>query len=213
MTSDGHGLAADLDVSVAEHRRCGKLVGGGPSERHGRPFVGDHFVSSAALPEKVSTANPPSEPREVWVTDEDYRAALDGLHILVIDDDDDSRVLMDTMLRGYGAVITAVESAMRARQALANGLRPDVIVSDLAMPVEDGPGLLHELRADPNYADVPALAVTAYAHQFLSEALRAAGFSAILRKPLSPDEFARAVIAVGAARGPRRRGPTPPANQ
>ena len=146
------------------------------------------------------------------MTDENYRAALEGLHVLVIDDDEDSRVLMQTMLGSHGAIVTVVESAMRARQALANGLRPDVIVSDLAMPVEDGPGLLHELRADPNYADVPALAVTAYGHQFLSEALRAAGFSAILRKPLSPDEFARAVIAVGAARGPRRRR-SPPGTQ
>ncbi|HEY3067576.1 MAG TPA: response regulator [Methylomirabilota bacterium] len=141
---------------------------------------------------------------------ESYRSALDGLHVLVIDDDHDSRVLMDTMLRDCGAIITTVESAMRARQALAHGLRPDVIVSDLAMPVEDGPGLLRELRADPTYASVPALAVTAYGHQFLSEELRAAGFTAILRKPLNADEFARAVIAMGAARG---RRPPPPANQ
>jgi len=124
------------------------------------------------------------------------RRLLKGLHVLVVDDDEDSRVLMETMLKYYGAFVIAVESAKLAHRALAH-VRPDVIVSDLAMPEEDGLAFIRELRADPNHAATHVLAVTAYAHNYSSQQMRAAGFTGILRKPLSPDEFARAVVALG----------------
>jgi len=133
---------------------------------------------------------------------ENYRMALQGLHVLVVDDDEDSRVLMQTMLRYYGAFVTAVDSAKAARRALEQA-RAHVIVCDLAMPEEDGLTLIRELRRDPNSGGTPALAVTAYGHQYSADALREAGFTGILRKPLNPDEFARAVVALGAV--PRRR--------
>jgi CheY-like chemotaxis protein len=113
-------------------------------------------------------------------------------------------MLMETMLTHYGAFVIAVESAKLARRALAQ-VRPDVIVSDLAMPQEDGFSLIRELRADPNHAALHALAVTAYAHQYSVHELRDAGFTGVLRKPLSPDALARAVVALGAAPGRQPR--------
>jgi CheY-like chemotaxis protein len=125
-----------------------------------------------------------------------YRPLLRGLHVLVVDDDDDSRVLMETMLRYHGGLVLAVESAKVAHRVLAH-VRPDVIVSDLAMPEEDGVAFIRALRSDPKHAATHALAVTAYGHQYSPQQLRAAGFTGLLRKPLDPDDFARAVIALG----------------
>ena len=130
--------------------------------------------------------------------------SLEGLNVLVIDDDEDSRVLMETMLRYCGAFVIAVKSAKLAHRALAH-VRPDVIVSDLAMPEEDGFSFIRELRADPNHAAIHALAVTAYAHHYSVQQLRDAGFTGVLRKPLSPDAFARAVAALGPAPGRQSR--------
>jgi CheY-like chemotaxis protein len=131
------------------------------------------------------------------VPDIKFNRSLEGVHVLVVDDDEDSRVLMETMLTYYGAVVTAVESATLAHRALTHW-RPDVIVSDLAMPEQDGVSFIRGLRAHPTHAAIHALAVTAYGHRYSVQELRAAGFTGVLRKPLSPDGFALAVMAVGA---------------
>jgi len=141
------------------------------------------------------------------VAENTYSWSLTGLRVLVLDDDEDSRMLIETMLTHYGAFVIGVESAKLARRALAH-VRPDVIVSDLAMPQEDGFSFIRELRADPRHAAIHALAVTAYAHQYSVDQLRDAGFTGVLRKPLSPDALARAVIALGA--GPGRQSRTGP---
>jgi PAS domain S-box-containing protein len=120
--------------------------------------------------------------------------ALKGLRVLVIDDDRDSRELIGEILRRAGAIVF---TAGTAHEALGNviGERPDVVVSDLGMPGEDGYSLIRRIRRlpDDELARVPALALTAYAHAGDLQLALAAGFGAYLPKPVEPAELVTAV--------------------
>ena len=83
--------------------------------------------------------------------------------------------------------VTTAASVADARTALADRL-PDVLITDLAMPVEDGFGLLEYCRhhADPRLQALPILALTAYGGQQAEDRVLAAGFDAYLAKPVEP---------------------------
>jgi signal transduction histidine kinase/ActR/RegA family two-component response regulator len=119
---------------------------------------------------------------------------LEGYHLLVVDDNEDTRNVLATMLEAHGATITTASSVADARAALAHRL-PDVLITDLAMPVEDGFGLLEYCRhhADPRLQALPILALTAYGGQQAQDRVIAAGFDAYLAKPVEPVEVGRVV--------------------
>jgi len=71
--------------------------------------------------------------------------ALEGCHVLVVDDDGDARSLMTTVLRYHGALVTAVASATEALRRLER-TQPDVVICDVAMPEHDGYWLVREFR-------------------------------------------------------------------
>ncbi|WP_437680827.1 hybrid sensor histidine kinase/response regulator [Sorangium sp. So ce131] len=132
------------------------------------------------------------------------RPALDRLNVLVLDDEEDTRELVAAMLEQCGAHVTAVASAAEALAAL-EALRPDVLVSDIALPGEDGYELIRKVRALPARSGgrIPAVALTAYARtEDRMRALRA-GFNTHVPKPIDPAELL-AVIAnlAGATVGP-----------
>jgi len=122
---------------------------------------------------------------------------LQGLKVLVVDDDGEARELVATALRRSGA---EVRTASSASEALADVGKhpPEVIVSDLEMPGVDGYQLIQRLRAlDPEHGGmIPAAALTAHARP--DEVRRAldAGFQRHLSKPAAPEEIARAVAAL-----------------
>jgi PAS domain S-box-containing protein len=122
---------------------------------------------------------------------------LQGLKVLVVDDDGEARDLVATALRRAGA---QVRTAANASDALADVGQhpPEVIVSDLEMPGVDGYQLIQRLRAlDPEHGGtIPAAALTAHARP--DEVRRAldAGFQRHLSKPAAPEEIARAVAAL-----------------
>ena len=122
-------------------------------------------------------------------------ASLDGLRVLVVDDEGDVRDLVATILRQSGAAVTAVRSAAEALEAFATTL-PNVLVSDIEMPGEDGYSLIRKLRAGaiPQARNVPAIALSAYAGP--GDRMRAldAGFQLHISKPVEPAELV-AVIA------------------
>src|SRR5262249_6844480 len=70
---------------------------------------------------------------------------LDGLHVLLVEDDDDSRKLLGTMLKRYGARVTSTKSAAEALHVFETEL-PDVMISDIGMPDQDGYELIRKLR-------------------------------------------------------------------
>ncbi|MDQ3801594.1 MAG: response regulator, partial [Acidobacteriota bacterium] len=115
---------------------------------------------------------------------------LEGLHILVVDDEEDGRTLVATVLEKCGAKVTAVSSAADALKALQE-VQPDLLISDLGMPVEDGYSLIKKVRALP--ADrgglIPAAALTAYARVEDRMRVLRAGFQIHLPKPVEPAEL------------------------
>ena len=119
---------------------------------------------------------------------------LAGHHVLVVDDNEDTRDVLATMLEAHGATVTTVGSVADARNELAMRL-PDVLVTDLAMPVEDGFGLLDYCRHhdDQRLQSLPILALTAYGGQQAQDRVIAAGFDAYLPKPVEPVEVGRIV--------------------
>jgi signal transduction histidine kinase/ActR/RegA family two-component response regulator len=119
---------------------------------------------------------------------------LDGVKILVVDDDADTRDLLATVLAQHGAILTTVPNA-REGLAAARRLLPDVLVCDIAMPGDDGYMFVGQVRswATAAGARVPALALTAYARPEDRERALAAGFDLHLAKPVEPAELVAAM--------------------
>jgi CheY-like chemotaxis protein len=126
--------------------------------------------------------------------------ALRGLCVLLVEDDGDAREFFRTVLESQGAEVAVATSAAEAL-GLYEARRPDVLVSDIGLPGEDGCALLRKLReADPRRGDLPSLAVTAYAGSEDRARALLAGFSMCLTKQLVPEELVVAVARLGAAR-------------
>jgi len=120
--------------------------------------------------------------------------ALSGVNVLVIDDDDGTRAMIGTMLTTFGARVTYAASAVEAME-LTESMEPDVLVSDIAMPGEDGYEFIRRLRsASSRQAAIPAVAVTAYAEPRDRDRAIAAGFDAHLGKPVEPRTLVEAVL-------------------
>ena len=109
---------------------------------------------------------------------------LAGVHVLVVEDTDDSREILQMVLEYCGALVTTAESAEKAKRILET-IRPHVLVTDIAMP-DDGLELIREVKAvaESKGIHIPAIAITAY--QGRREELLAEGFAELLEKPLDP---------------------------
>jgi PAS domain S-box-containing protein len=113
---------------------------------------------------------------------------LAGLRVLVVDDDDDARALVAELLKTTGAVVETATSAAEALDRVI-ATRPDVLVSDIGMPGEDGYSLIRRIRALPgcSASELPATALTAFARREDCDRALGAGFQAHLTKPLDPE--------------------------
>ena len=120
---------------------------------------------------------------------------LNGLRILVVDDEADARELLSTILGQYGADVTAVARASEVLKVLQQ-LKPNVLVSDIGMPGEDGYALIRKVRLlnAEQGGQIPALALTAYARAEDRLHALAAGFQLHIPKPVNPEELV-AVVA------------------
>jgi CheY-like chemotaxis protein len=121
-------------------------------------------------------------------------AVLDGFHVLVVDDDADTCDLLAVVLGYYGAAVTPVRSADEALHTL-DRMRPDVVVSDIAMPGVDGYELARRLKRIERERGwrLPALALTAHARAADTEQAFLAGFEACVAKPVEPAELAQVI--------------------
>jgi signal transduction histidine kinase/ActR/RegA family two-component response regulator len=119
---------------------------------------------------------------------------LDGVRVLVVDDDTDTREFLTFMLEQYGAEAIAAASAQEALERIPQ-VRPDVLVSDIGMPHEDGYSLLEKVRRldATQGGETPAVALTAYAREEDRTQALSAGFQMHLAKPVEPDELANVV--------------------
>jgi CheY-like chemotaxis protein len=129
--------------------------------------------------------------------------ALEGLRVLLVDDAEDTRDLLDAVLVQQGAVVTAVASVADARDAFARST-PDILISDIGMRGEDGYTLIRELRRRPDAArTLPAVALTAYAAPDDRRRALREGYDVHFPKPVDPD----ALVAMLVDLAPPRRIP------
>jgi signal transduction histidine kinase/DNA-binding response OmpR family regulator len=121
---------------------------------------------------------------------------LDGLKILVVDDDRDTRDLVTTILTRCGSEVRCSESAADALRAFQEW-NPDLLVSDIGMPIEDGYGLIRRLRKlkSRRAKQIPALALTAYATDEDRTLALSAGFQMHLPKPIEPESLVSSIAA------------------
>jgi CheY-like chemotaxis protein len=148
----------------------------------------------AVLPEAKPEALPGAEAQAPEVR-------LDGVTVLLVEDAADARELIALMLRERGAVVGTASTAAEAMERL-KGSMPDVLVSDIGLPGEDGHSLLRKVRAWAEARDqwVPAIALTAYASAEDARRAYRAGFQVHLAKPLEPATLIEAVAKL-AGRG------------
>ncbi|MBN1238735.1 MAG: CHASE domain-containing protein [Gammaproteobacteria bacterium] len=187
-----------LGLGLAIARELVALHGGrirADSEGAGR---GATFVVELPLADGAAAAVAPEIMRDV---------SLDGVRILVVDDEADVRDLVRVILAQHGAEVCCVGSAQAALDAL-DVFDPDVLVSDIGMPGMNGYELIRELRRRSGRAGkLPALALTAYVRDEDRSDAIAAGYQAHVGKPLRPDELLAAIASLrgGSADAARRR--------
>ena len=121
---------------------------------------------------------------------------LRGRRVLAVDDDASTQELVATMLLMYGVSVRTAGRASDAMQILSDW-RPDVLLTDIAMPGEDGYALIRRVRALPSsLGEIPAVALTAFTDPQSVQQAFAAGFDAHLGKPLEPHVLADALTKV-----------------
>ncbi|HYJ87615.1 MAG TPA: response regulator [Pyrinomonadaceae bacterium] len=118
--------------------------------------------------------------------------------ILIADDHDDNRELLQLMLLGAGYKVKEARDGSECL-TLARSEHPDLIVMDLSMPVMDGWGVFRELRNDDATRDIPCVVVTAHAELDRIQALET-GFDAYVSKPFSGDHLLKTIATVLANR-------------
>ncbi|MBW4643159.1 MAG: PAS domain S-box protein [Goleter apudmare HA4340-LM2] len=139
----------------------------------------------------LQAANDQSAHSEIATEDE----LLRGVKILFVDDQADVREFFSFALEQYGGTITTVASASEALTALDQS-QPDILLSDIGMPVMDGYMLLREVRKRPatQGGEIPAIALTAYAGEIDHRKAIAAGFQKHIPKPVDPLDLAIAIV-------------------
>lgn len=216
ITDTGEGMAADVVPHIFE-----AFCQGDPSttRRHGGLGLGLAIVKQLVTahggtvgvisdgPGKGATfvvrlparsAIPAVRTSSVLTSDERALPRLDGLRLLVVDDEDDARMLVGAVLGEQGAEVHLVASASEALAQLSV-IRPDVVVSDIAMPTMDGYALIRKIRALPPSMGgrTPAVALTAYARSEDAKLAFAAGFQMHVAKPIEPAQLAIVVANLG----------------
>jgi CheY-like chemotaxis protein len=119
--------------------------------------------------------------------------ALRGWDVVIVDDEEDSLEVAEILLLELGATVHTATNG-KDGVALIRQVRPQLVISDLSMPIMDGWGLIFEMRKDPDLRNIPALALTAHAMQGDRERTLAAGFQDYLTKPIEAKPFIRDLL-------------------
>ena len=130
---------------------------------------------------------------------------LEGVHVIVVDDEADARDLLRTVLEAQGARVTSFASAEDALAGLKT-IRPTVLICDVGMPKMDGYQLIRKFRAEESWGErIPALALTAFARAEDRKRSLVAGYQAHLVKPFDVGELVLVVADLVGSRSSRRR--------
>ena len=183
-TTRAHG---GLGLGLAIARHLVDLHGGTVSVRSRGTGQGSRFTVS--LPIHPST-KPVESPEPSTAS---ARELLRGVRVLAVDDDADSRDLLQLALRGAGAEVLVLDDGQRALDALAD-YAPHVVIADIAMPNLDGFELMRRIAQTPQAP--PVVALSAYVGPEDTKRTQDAGFALHLRKPTDFDRLIRAIAEI-----------------
>jgi len=194
-TTRSHG---GMGLGLAIVRYLVELHGGTVQAESAGDHRGATFVVRLPL---VSAVETPATTVVVGANGGGEPVTLDGIRVLVVEDDADSRDALAILLTNGGAQVVAVASVRAALTAIADAV-PDVVVSDIGLPAEDGYALIRKLRTLPaeDGGQVPAIALTAYTRAKDRAHALAAGYTAHVCKPVDPNELLAAVAASAPSR-------------
>ena len=184
-----------LGIGLAIARHLTELHGGSIAAESPGPGLGSGFrvqLPAVALGVERNVRSDP-EPRAAAV--ERAPGSLVGVRVLLVEDQWDGRELMAEILRSAGCEVVATGSAQEAIEVLPQA-RPDVLMSDIGMPGQDGYSLLREIRQIADFESLPAIAVSAYAREEDRIRSISAGFQLHLSKPFEPNELLVAISRV-----------------
>ncbi|MBD2066169.1 response regulator [Leptolyngbya sp. FACHB-671] len=121
-------------------------------------------------------------------------APLAGLTVLLVEDEPDIAELFTFILEEYGAEVILARSALEALGELGQR-RPDILVSNVRLPQEDGRWLIEQIRQlEGTWGELPAIAVTSYTRESNAENALEAGFQHFMSKPLDADELVQEIL-------------------
>jgi PAS domain S-box-containing protein len=191
-----------LGLGLAIVRHIVELHGGTVSAESPGLGEGATFTVRLPLSSGEARARPvgPAPADGAPLAAEDARAPLEGVRVLVVEDDPDTREGIARILAQCGASVALAADARTALRALEGDAPPDVLLCDIGLPGEDGHALLRRAREDGR--TVPAAALTAFASVDDQVRSLAAGFQLHLAKPVDPTEIVRAVTFLAKGKGP-----------
>jgi CheY-like chemotaxis protein len=176
----GLGLAIAHQIVDLHH---GTIQAASPGENQGATFTVRFPVMVDAV-DTPAAAGPPV-----------VLGNLQNIHVLIVEDDADSRDLIATTLQQLGAQVTALPSAAAAITALSQ-MKPDILISDIGMPGMDGYMLMQQIRAVTRTQQIPAIALTSYTSEIDQQKVLAAGFQKHLPKPMESAELVEAIATL-----------------
>ncbi len=189
-----------LGLGLAVVRHLVELHGGNVSAQSDGPGRGATFTVELPLaeerrdPARAEDRRLEVERRRVKA---EHTLRLEGLRILLVEDDDDSRRLLAMILKRHGAEVTSTASSPEALNSFEE-TSPDLLISDIGIPDEDGYMLISKVRALP--ADrgglIPAIALTGYATARDRERALSAGYQLHIAKPVEPAELVAAIVSL-----------------
>jgi PAS domain S-box-containing protein len=176
-----------LGLAIVKHlveQHGGQVAAASAGSGHGSTFT-------IALPLLKDVTLTPSAGRSSVLDG----SLLSGVRVLVVDDEADARITLGTILEQFGAQPTVVASAQDAFDSIADGL-PDVLLSDIAMPNENGYALIRRIRRTVNAERLPAAALSAYVDGDSKAQALDAGFQTYLSKPVEPTLLATTIASL-----------------
>ena len=192
----GLGLAIVRHLIEIHH---GSIKVESPGANQGATFIITLPLVAAQTLDRITESAYQSE---VADPDADLAQALEGLKVLVVDDEADTRSLLNAILTGSGGEVRCCCSAANAMEEFDQWI-PDVLVSDIGMPDEDGYALIKKLRQQKSkrVRGIPAIALTAYASPDDRAQALAAGFQMHLAKPIEPETLVSSIVTAAGRKG------------